>query len=73
MGGDGMSGLLVHRLPDSYAKPVRGREAETATNTWRLFAVNEEQTEHRLHPDGRYGLRRRLLPEPRERLPHPEF
>ena len=40
-----MSGLLVHRLPDSYAKPVRGREAETATNTWRLFAVNEEQTE----------------------------
>lgn len=40
-----MSGLLVHRLPDSYAKPVRGRERETATNTWRLFAVNEGQTE----------------------------
>lgn len=39
-----MENNLVHRLPDSYAKPVRGREAETATNTWRLFAVSEEQS-----------------------------
>lgn len=40
-----MSGALVHQLPDAYAKPVRGRERETATNTWRLFAINEGQTE----------------------------
>lgn len=40
-----MSGSLVHRLPDSYAKPVKNREKETATNTWKLFAVNEFQTE----------------------------
>lgn len=35
---------LVYSLPDSYAKPVKGRETETATNTWRLFELNEFQT-----------------------------
>lgn len=39
-----MSNSLVYRLPDSYAKPVREREEETATNTWKLFAINEFQT-----------------------------
>lgn len=36
-----MNSELVHALPDSYAKPVRGRESETATNTWRLFLCAE--------------------------------
>ena len=40
-----MESKLVYRLPDSYAKPVRGREKETAVNTWRLFALNEYQQE----------------------------
>lgn len=40
-----MESELVHRLPDSYAKPVRGREKETATNTWRLFALVEQQAD----------------------------
>lgn len=39
-----MSDSLVHCLPYSYAKPVRKREKETATNTWKLFAINESQT-----------------------------
>lgn len=39
-----MSGSLVYRLPDCYAKPVRYRETETATNTWRLFEINAVQT-----------------------------
>ena len=36
-----MQNDLVHQLPDSYAKPVAGREEETATNTWRLFCLTE--------------------------------
>lgn len=40
-----MHNELVHRLPDSYAKPVRYREKETATNTWRLFALVESQAD----------------------------
>lgn len=35
---------LVHDLPDAYAKPVRYREEDTATNTWRLFALIEQQS-----------------------------
>lgn len=38
-----MKDQLVQFLPDSYAKPVRFREAETATNTWRLFSLSEQQ------------------------------
>ena len=34
---------LVYSLPDSYAKPVRYRELQFPTNTWRLFALTEEQ------------------------------
>lgn len=34
---------LVYALPDSYAKPVRYRERQFPTNTWRLFALTEEQ------------------------------
>ena len=40
-----MENKLVHRLPDSYRKPVRGREEETATNTWRLFSLTEQQAD----------------------------
>ena len=32
---------LVYALPDSYAKPVRYRERQFPTNTWRLFALTE--------------------------------
>lgn len=39
-----MSGSLVHHLPDCYAKPVRYRETETATNTWKLFEIKATQT-----------------------------
>jgi hypothetical protein len=35
---------LVHDLPDTYAKPVRYREKDTVTNTWRLFALIEQQS-----------------------------
>lgn len=34
----------VYSLPDSYAKPIRGREAETATNTWKLFQIGDGQS-----------------------------
>jgi hypothetical protein len=34
---------LVYQLPDSYAKPVRGREEATATNTWRLLSLSESR------------------------------
>lgn len=40
-----MSESLVYRLPDSYAKPIKKREEETATNTWRLFEINKSQTD----------------------------
>lgn len=40
-----MENNLVYRLPDSYKKPVRNREEETATNTWRLFALTGRQAD----------------------------
>lgn len=40
-----MQNELVYHLPDSYAKPVRGREEETATNTWKLFQLSEAQSD----------------------------
>lgn len=41
-----MENQLVYSLPDSYAKPVRFREAETSTNTWRLFSIVEGQADN---------------------------
>ena len=35
----------VYDLPDSYAKPVNGKESETATNTYRLFQIGASQVQ----------------------------
>lgn len=40
-----MKNELVYRLPDAYAKPIRGRETETAANTWRLFQIAERKAD----------------------------
>lgn len=40
-----MEESFVYSLPDSYAKPTRGKETETSTNTWKLARLTETQAE----------------------------